>query len=334
MKHTNEITPDTITRMKEAQGQPLKYSQLCAALGLKYKGGYSKLTQIHDLGAFCRLEQIDAPTRYIIQEVYDEEYKAFMELNQRNKYQYYFEAALYQEFLRNDCQPIRASYRDLMMLFHEVNPNFVFAGNPEVLKKIEPEIEYMAQISELIYPMLKQWTYRHLITMQKRYVIIKREGFRLYTKVKANSGQEIYLKHEVDENSELEQKCLEVYNQAVKEMLPENWAETKVYVSESAWRKYENRRRQLVKEKIGAQYHDVKTIMIITPPTKEWVAQKLFETYEQVEALPAIETETINKILTTNKLNDFSMNQRKEFISHHIKHDTAIDYRARLMSLR
>lgn len=327
MKHNNEITANTIEYMRAVQGQELKYKQLCEALDIKYKGGYAKSTQLHDLNTFCKLEQLEAPTRYVIQEVYDEEYKAFMELNERNRYQYYFEAALYQEFLRNGCRPIRASFKDLLLLFKEINPNFVFSGNQQLLKKISPDITYMADINDKIYPILKQWTRRHLQSMEKRFVIIKREGFRLYTKYTNKQGVTSFVKYDLEENSELEQKCLEIYYQAAKEIMPLDWCETRIYVPESTWERFKTRRSQLVKQKIGERFDDVKPIMIITPPTKEWVTNKLLETYEQVEALPAIEAETINKILSTNKLNDFTMNQRKEFISHHIQSDPIIDYR-------
>lgn len=330
MRYNNEITPDTIEYMKAILNQELKYKQLCEALDLHPKSGNAKAPQLRNLGSFCKLEQLDSPTRYVIREVYDEEYKAFLELNERNRYQYYFEAALYQEFLRNGCRPIRASFGDLLLMFKEVNPNFIFSSNPKLLKKISPDIAYMTDISNKIYPILKQWTRRHLQSMEKRFVIIKREGFRLYTKYTTKQGETSFIKHDLEENSELEQKCLEIYYQAAKEIMPPDWCETRVYAPEPTWERFKTRRSQLVKQKIGARFDDVKPIMIITPPTKEWVTNKLLETYEQVEALPAIEAETINKILNTNKLNDFTMNQRKEFISHHIQSNPVINYRQML----
>lgn len=326
MKNIKEITANIIPKLKAIQGRELKYNQLCEALDLKPKTGNSKPTQIQNIGTFCELEQLERPTRYVVHEVYEDQFQAFLELNQQNRFQYYFEAALYQHFLKTGCKPIRASCADLLRIFNEVNDNFTFSGNKEILKKINPDYQYMTEINSIVYPILKQWTYRHIDSMEKRYVIIKRQGFRLYSAFFTKNGMGMK-KIEVEENSEIEQKCLEVYNQAIEEIMPKDWALTKTYVPALKWMQFQIRLRELVKEKIGEEYDDINTIMIITPPTKEWVTKKLLELYERVEALPAIEKETIDKIMATSKLDDFTGEQKKTFISHHIKQNTPIDYR-------
>ena len=109
MKNIKEITANIIPKLKAIQGRELKYNQLCEALDIKPKTGNSKPTQIQNIGTFCELEQLEHPTRYVVHEVYEEQFQAFLELNQQNRFQYYFEAALYQHFLKTGCKPIRAS---------------------------------------------------------------------------------------------------------------------------------------------------------------------------------------------------------------------------------
>ena len=100
MKNIKEITANIIPKLKAIQGRELKYNQLCEALDIKPKTGNSKPTQIQNIGTFCELEQLERPTRYVVHEVYEEQFQAFLELNQQNRFQYYFEAALYQHFLK------------------------------------------------------------------------------------------------------------------------------------------------------------------------------------------------------------------------------------------
>ena len=81
------------------QGQELKYNKLCQALDVPTKVGNAKISQIDDLGMYCRLEQLSSPTRYVVQEVYDGALLA--ELNGNNKYQALFESALYRALIEN-----------------------------------------------------------------------------------------------------------------------------------------------------------------------------------------------------------------------------------------
>ena len=81
-KQTNEFDREKLLAI---QGQELKYNKLCQALDVPTKVGNAKISQIDDLGMYCRLEQLSGPTRYVVQEVYDGALLA--ELNGNNKYQ-------------------------------------------------------------------------------------------------------------------------------------------------------------------------------------------------------------------------------------------------------
>ena len=120
--------------MLAIQGQELKYNKLCQALDIPTKVGNAKISQIDDLGMYCRLEQLSSPTRYVVQEVYDGVLLA--ELNGNNKYQALFESALYRALIENGDSPLYLSNMETLELFEEVNENFKIACNRDVMAQL------------------------------------------------------------------------------------------------------------------------------------------------------------------------------------------------------
>ena len=141
-------TEDLLSRLKEIKGEELKYSQLCKKLNLKIKTGNAKVSQLNDLQMYCQLNKLDGPTRYMVEEVYDDVVLGLGILNKNNKYQLLFEAAIYQAFLNNNGEPLWVSNMEMLRLFQEVNENFSYACNSEVMRKLGEEFAYMAEMSQ------------------------------------------------------------------------------------------------------------------------------------------------------------------------------------------
>ena len=68
---------DIIPRLKAIIGQELKYHQLCEALDIPRLGTRQKVNQLKQLQMYCEFEILSKPTRYIVNEVYEKEVKAF-----------------------------------------------------------------------------------------------------------------------------------------------------------------------------------------------------------------------------------------------------------------
>ena len=205
-----------IEKLRAVEGQELKYKALCEALDIPVKSSNSKAAQLNNLQMYCRLDTLDHPTRYIVREVYDGQ--LITEINGNNQYQEVFDAVMYQALLNADNQLLYLSNLELLSLFAEVNENFTYSLNRNIMMKLSDNPYKMVEMAQIVYRVLKQWTKRRIDLMEKRRIVITRKGFRLYSK----TGHYIY-KHNVPIDSELEQSCRKVWNDALNETIGLNW---------------------------------------------------------------------------------------------------------------
>lgn len=301
---------ELIESLNKIKGKEFKYKQLCEQLNLKIKTGGAKQSQLDNLQMYCDMEKLSSPTRYVVKEVFDEAILGLGILNKNNKYQILFEAALYQTFLRNDNQPLWLSNMETLRLFQEVNENFSHACNKQSMKKLGEEFVYMSSMSQIVYKILRQWTRRRIETMVKRGVVDISTGWRLYTQHYGKYGAYRVLENVKDD--ERPKTCLEIWNQAVREKLPQEW--TGGWVPDWQWYNFEARISELVKEKFGENYCDMKRVIILSPPSKKWLEQRLQEMYRDISALTGINKEACNKILNTTQLDKQTGDERKNFI--------------------
>lgn len=320
-----------VEKLKGIQGQELKYKKLCEALDLPIKTSDSKKAQFNNLSMYCNIQTLEHPKRYVVTEVYEEELALLGLLNSNNKYQLMFELAVYQAFLNNNGQPIYLSNMDSLRLFQEINENFSYACNNDIMMMVGDEYSYMPNMGLTIYRILNQWTQRRLNTMKNRHAIIIRDCYRLYKRKYVN-GREYIETFNVPIESEYEKYCQEIYNQAIEEIMPEDWGDEgkgRYWVNRVQWYQFEERIKTLVKDKFDEQFDNLKPIIMISCPTTEWLENKIRMLYKELKPLQAINEESCRKVMETKakSMDDITQGQRKEFIEINMKPNPKIKFK-------
>lgn len=298
------------------QGRELKYNQLCKALNMPIKNGYAKTTQLADLEMYCQLERLSSPTRFAVKEVYDGD--LLEALNGHNKYQALFEAALYQALINNHAEQLCLSNMEMLEMFEEVNENFRLACNKEAMSELGEDYIHFADMGQTAYKILKRWTQRRLKAMETRGIIITRRGYRLYSE----TPEGYIITTNVQPDSELEQTCQEIYNRAVREIMPQGWAGE--WVGLQVWFKFESKIKKLTAERFDEHYIDLKPITIISPPREQYLREQLKDLYTETPELKLINNESCRKILETTQLDKYSESERKRLVNISIKQEPEI----------
>lgn len=334
---------ELINKLKAIEGQELKYKKLCEALGIPIKTSNSKKAQLKNLQIYCKLVELDKPKRYLIEKVYNEELEMLGLAKGNNKFQLMFEAAVYQAFLKNNGAPLYLSNMDAIKLFKEVNDNFTYACNNEDMQMMGPEYEYMPEVAKIIYRILRQWTMRRIDSMNERHTALKETGYRLY-KIKEYKGRKYTTYINVPKDSELSKQCQAIYSRAIDEIMPEGWGTQndglednedkqksgKYWVPEYLWRQFETRIEQLVQKEFNGNYTTLKPIMILKPPTSEYVKEKLEDMCQKLQSLTHINEEACQKALTTTQLDHISNDKRKLFVEINMNPKTSFSFKQEL----
>lgn len=334
---------ELINKLKAIEGQELKYKKLCEALGIPIKTSNSKKAQLKNLQMYCKLIELDNPKRYLIEKVYNEELEMLGLAKGNNKFQLMFEAAVYQAFLKNNGAPLYLSNMDAIKLFKEVNDNFTYACNNEDMQIMGPEYEYMPEVAKIIYRILRQWTMRRIDSMNERHTALKETGYRLY-KIKEYKGRKYTTYINVPKDSELSKQCQAIYGRAIDEIMPEGWGTQndglednedkqksgKYWVPEYLWRKFETRIEQLVQKEFNGNYTTLKPIMILKPPTSEYVKEKLEDMCQKLQSLTHINEVACQKALTTTQLDHISNDKRKMFVEINMNPKTSFSFKQEL----
>lgn len=337
------MNKDIIPKLKSIVGQELKYHQLCEALDIPRLGTRQKVNQLKQLQMYCEFEILSKPTRYVVNEVYEKEIKAFDKINGNNKYQMMFDAVVYQTFLENNGQPIYVSTTDMLRLFAEVNENFVYTCSAENMAKLGEDFIYFTEMGQIAKKMLGQWTKDRLDNMAVRSFIVKEKAYRLYTQHKGQYGT-FRVRHDVSIDSELGKQCMAIMAQAIEEVVPDKYIQkaTESNQNKVLWmplpiyNSLQARIAQLVQEKFNSEYCDLKEISVLKPPEGQWIYKKLTEIYKELPALHSINAEACRKILTSTSenLDKFTGAERKRFIEVNIKPEPKISLKAELEKLK
>lgn len=333
------MNKDIIPKLKSIVGQELKYHQLCEALDIPRLGTRQKVNQLKQLQMYCEFEILSKPTRYVVNEVYEKEIKAFDKINGNNKYQMMFDAVVYQTFLENNGQPIYVSTIDMLRLFAEVNENFVYTCSAENMAKLGEDFIYFTEMGQIAKKMLGQWTKDRLDNMAVRSFIVKEKAYRLYTQHKGQYGT-FRVRHDISTDSELGKQCMAIMAQAIEEVVPDKYIQktTKSNQNKVLWmpmpiyNSLQTRVIQLVQERFNGVYCDLKEILVLKPPEGQWIYKKLTEIYKELPALHNINTEVCRKILSSSSasLDKFTGVERKRFIEVNIKPEPAISLKDEL----
>lgn len=311
--------PDNLAKkMNEIKGQELKYKNLCEALELPKKGGYSKQKQLEDLALYCDLQILDGPTRYRINEVYENEIKAFSKLNKNNKYQNIFDAIVYQAFQENGGRTLFLSNTELLKLFDLVNDNFVYSCNIDAMAALGDEYINFPEISATAKKILVRWTLDKLKNMDKRDLIRLSSGYRLYSEHYGRLGYFI-LGHNIPLETDLDRQCMALLSRAKGIAIP--GYETG-WLPDSKYKFLNKTIKELCIEEFDGQYIFLKKVITLSPPTENRITEKLQKIYQEFPELKIINQESYRKIMATKQLDSFSGETRRRFSDINIKLET------------
>lgn len=322
-KNKDKISRENIKKLAEVAGQELNYRQLCRALEIPERGGTQKAAQLRELQKYCELERIESTQRYLVKQVYNDDILAFVEYLDAPDQQLLFDAMLYQTFLDNDCKPLHLSNTEMLMLFREVNENFLYTFNRQALNAINKNFVYMNDMSKIVYRILHQWTARRIENLDARHIVFRRYGFRLYRTYEIN-GKSYTLRKDVRPDSELERKCQKIWATAMTDVLSSRYIgslDSPKWMPEAQWNQFEARVGELTTEefKDSGGYDKLRSISILSCPESSWLQASIDYILRTVGNPALINTEAKRKILGTTQLDTICTNsQRQEFIQYNM----------------
>lgn len=322
-KNKDKISRENIKKLAEVAGQELNYRQLCRALEIPERGGTQKAAQLRELQKYCELERIESTQRYLVKQVYNDDILAFVEYLDAPDQQLLFDAMLYQAFLDNDCKPLHLSNTEMLMLFREVNENFLYTFNRQALNAINKNFSYMNDMSKIVYRVLHQWTSRRIENLDARHIVFRRYGFRLYKTYEAD-GKTYTLRKDVQPDSELERRCQKIWATAMTDVLGGRYIgslDSPKWMPEARWNQFEARVGELTEEEFKADrgYDKLRSISILSCPESSWLQASIDYILRTVGNPALINTEAKRKILGTTQLDTICTNsQRQEFIQYNM----------------
>lgn len=300
--------------------QILSYSELCKEVGVKPQSSSKMRKQINDLQQSYDIEIITDEgkrNKYIIHEIYSEEMRQFIKNLNAPLQQLKFEAKLFEAAIKSPTHNLILSKTELLKLFSEINDNFSFSFNWENLRLINEEFVYMSGMSKIVYNILEKWTMRKIESMNNRAIFFKRDCFRLYKRINIGNGNYVIKKVNVPTDSSLEQQCQIIWSEEVSKLNKKYVDKTGklLWMPEEVWRDFEKRVNERIK-KYG--YDSLKKVMSLSPPSKEYMINELRKLYSQIDNLSEIQEKAQNKVLTTTQLDDYSLDQKKNFIKYNM----------------
>lgn len=322
-KNKDKISRESIKKLAEVAGQELNYRKLCRALEIPERGGTQKAAQLRELQKYCELERIEGTQRYLVKQVYNDDILAFVEYLDAPDQQLLFDAMLYQAFLDNDCKPLHLSNTEMLMLFREVNENFLYTFNRQALNAINKNFVYMNDMSKIVYRILHQWTARRIENLDARHIVFRRYGFRLYRTYEID-GKSYTLRKDVQPDSELERKCQKIWATAMTDVLGSRYIgslDSPKWMPEAQWNQFEARVGELTEEefKDSGGYDKLRSISILSCPESSWLQASIDYILRTVGSPGLINTEAKRKILGTTQLDTICTNsQRQEFIQYNM----------------
>lgn len=219
---------------------PMKYSQLCDAIGIQKLTSDSKKAQLDDLAAICDYEIIPNPTRLLITKCYD----GSLEIVQRNrgKYTPLIEAILCSALKHNE--KIYLTTKQLVEVTKMANVNYFMALRRNEQKKICSRFGYNElEFKEFIYKSYDN-VFRPIVrdalrSMEKRSVIIINQAF----KYKNEDGFPVVVSADTD----LGRKFLDIENRVKAEL---GYAD-KQYTMSFDWDRYNQICRAYAMKELG-----------------------------------------------------------------------------------
>lgn len=302
-------------------GQELKYKELCTALAIPTKAGDSKTAQLKWLDSFTDLTKLDSPTRYRIDGVHPDIF-AVLDKISNDECQAAFDAALYCKMLSNEGYPLYISNLELLLLFNEINEDFL------QLKGLEPD-NIEAQIGNVVYSILTVWTQRRLDSMVNREIIRMMDGYRVYTRHFTKEGLMYLKKHDVAIHSDRSNKetldglCDAIYHDVFKHTFTtiiwrdkNDKAHNHPKIIPYLWPEFNDKMNKAIKKETGGKYVKLKRVKVIFPPDDKTLVELLNNYFKKTRALNLrlINAEAKKKVLSSQKMKRFALGDIEEFI--------------------
>lgn len=317
--------------------KPISYPEICEAAGIPQVSGKQKILQLENLSNYCDIQKIPNSPKYIISKIYNDEEKALVRYLKAPQQQLLFDSALYREFLNNGDFPLYLSNTQMLSMFNEVNSNFQYTFDRNIMESVGEEFVYMTDMTKEVYEILHQWTRRRLDNMANRFIIMKRRGFRLYS-------DNLYSSFiNVPSDSQLEKRCQKIMinaisfifqndkyiirDDATNEVISFHW------MPEGLWRKFENKINELTKEEFKEEgYNRLNLVTILSPAPQEIIKEKLLNAENRISELNEKAQEKILNSKSKNLL-PFTEEQKKKYIEYNIKKNPPIYFKNKLMEI-
>lgn len=314
--------------------KPISYPEICESAGIPQATGKQKILQLENLSNYCDIQKIPNSPKYIISKIYNEEEKALVRYLKAPQQQLLFDSALYKEFLKNGDSPLYLSNTQMLSMFNEVNSNFQYTFDRNIMESVGAEFVYMTDMTKEVYEILHQWTRRRLDNMANRFIIMKRRGFRLYS----DNFYSSFIN--VPSDSQLEKRCQKIMinaisfifqndkyiirDDATNEVISFHW------MPEGLWRKFENKINELTKEEFKEEgYNRLNLVTILSPAPQDIIKEKLLNAENRISELNEKAQEKILNSKSKNLL-PFTEEQKKKYIEYNIKKNPPIYFKNKL----
>ena len=331
----NQLQPDSASRAFSVQssGQQskiFKYKELCEYLNLPVLGGDSKKAQLKQLQSQYDITILPNPTRYLFNGEYPIQLKA-LDIHSNDKFQKIFDAIMFRLLIENKGRALYLSNMELIKLFQEVNDNFVMTFDKAKLVYIDIEYLYMADMTDVVYHILKEWTWRKIESMAKRQIISIGEGFRLYSHGPNNMAMKFDVPLPTSVNaSPLSTLCQTIYAKTYKQFFPKSddgKINRALVLDKTRLGRFNRALNKAIEEATNGEYYKIKKVHIITGPDEEWLYDRLADIYKEYPDVNLITEEVCRKIMETKQLDDFTGRQRKLYIETNIRPNPRINLR-------
>lgn len=313
---------DLSKKLERVKGKELKYKQLCQELNIEYKRGNAKTAQLKTIALYCDLRTIDGPTRFMVNEVYDNKLLIF---NGNTRLQEEIESVIIDLLRLNDFNIMYMTNTQLLMSLYMVNNNYKVLKIPKLRKALERatgEDYYGLYLSaNKSGEILIKWVDRALERMAKRKLISYHKGFCLF-KEHHTDEYSFFEKYEVpisnlyDQTPTMEQRVGGCYNQALESF----GLGGSGYVPPDLKFAFNERFNSIIKEEFNGAYDGAYKVKIIIPSDPKRV--KRFNS-----ARTEINQESQKKIKETKQLDYLTGVERKRLLDEIIAIAPSVKYK-------
>lgn len=292
----------------------LTYKQLCQSLSIQPKSGKSKIYQIKNIELYCDLTITSNPTRYIINEIYDEAL-----IKERAKFQIPFEILVMKLFKANNYQTLYLTNSRLLECMKLVNGNYRIIKNPKLRNQLPFNTEKLYDGASKSGEILKKWLMRALERMEGYGHLKKRRGYCLVKKVIIDN-QEITTTMNVPLDSELEQRIMECQRQTYIK-LNLQYTQDRRWIPPHMKGQYQALFDKEIREQLGTDYVGGFEVNVLTPNVFG-----IKETLSAYESEQLVNTEAQRKIQATKELNYMTGYEREQLIKEIIARPSSVNY--------